>query len=170
MLLLFVCGAICFLIRSTLVFYKVAKRKQTHRIPAGIITYTDLNIPAEPLFSRRYRLTGKPDYIVKKNDQFIPVERKSGSSSVPQHSHLLQVAAYCQLLEDVTKGFVPYGILVYNDSQYTIRFDPGLRFELESTMVAMRNSLARNRISRNHDDSRRCRSCSMKKYCTKYLI
>ncbi|MFH1100436.1 MAG: CRISPR-associated protein Cas4 [Methanobacteriota archaeon] len=149
---------------------KVKQTKKTHHIPLGKITYTDLNIPAQPLFSKRYKLTGKPDYIVKKDNHYIPVERKSGSSSTPHRNHILQLAAYCQLLEDTYGGFVPYGILVYNNTQYPISFTPKLRFELESVITTMRTALQREIISLNHNDPWRCKACSMRTVCPNKLI
>ena len=141
-----------------------------YQIPKGKITYTDLNIPAKPFFSPRHRLVGKPDYVLQKDNHDIPIERKSGSSPSPQQSHRLQLAAYCQLLEDTYGGFVPYGVLVYNDTSYTIPYDPQLRFELESVITKMRNSLKQGGVTLNHQEARRCKACSMRRYCSKKLM
>ena len=132
--------------------------------------YSDLNIPAKPLFSRSYRVAGKPDYIVKENNHYIPIELKSGSYSSPQKNHMFQLAAYCQLLEDTYGTFVPYGMLVYNDSDYKIPFDPKLRFELESVIKTMRSSLKTGDVVLNHNDSNKCRFCSMRTYCDNKLV
>lgn len=158
---------------ATIVIYesrKIAKDvrdfKVEHKIQDGRITYSDLNTPAKALFSKRFRLSGKPDYIVKKNNHYIPVEVKTGEHHRIQKNHVFQLAAYCQLLEDNYGGFVPYGILVYNtDQQYKIPFDPKLRFELESSIKEMRRLLKTKNIQRNHADPYRCRSCSMRSYC-----
>jgi CRISPR-associated exonuclease Cas4 len=147
----------------------IQKEKQSYGIPDGAIFYSDLNVPATPLFSRRYRLSGKPDYIVKKEKQYIPVEVKSGKGSHPHQSQMLQLAAYCQILEDTTREFVPEGILVYNNVPYTIRFDPKLRFELESIIKSMRMALRSGKVKRNHNEPGRCRNCSMRKYCQDIL-
>jgi CRISPR-associated exonuclease Cas4 len=144
-------------------------KKQMHGIPEGSILYSDLNVPAEPLFSRRLRLSGKPDYIVQKGSQYIPVEVKTGRQDHPQHSHMLQLAAYCQLLEDTTGVFVPEGILVYNTVPYTIPFDPKLRFELANVMRAMRACLRDGEVERNHTEPGRCHACSMRQYCSQRL-
>jgi CRISPR-associated exonuclease Cas4 len=94
------------------------------------------------------------------------VEVKSGKGPHPHQSQVLQLAAYCQILEDTSGEFVPQGILVYNNVPYTIRFDPKLRFELESMMKNMRASLRSGVVNRNHHEPARCRHCSMKQYCT----
>ena len=145
--------------------------KVKNKIQEGKITYSDLNAPAKPLFSQRHRISGKPDYIVKKNNHYIPVEVKTGEHHKIQKNHVFQLAAYCQLLEDNYGGFVPYGILVYNtDQQYKIPFDPKLRFELDASIKEMRHLLKARDVRRNHDDPYRCRSCSMRSYCEIKLI
>lgn len=159
-------GAVVLLVYAMRVRVSVKEEKTSYGIPAGAIVYSDLNVPAAPLFSKRFRLAGKPDYIVKKDERVIPVEVKSGGQSHPQHGHVLQLAAYCQLLEDCYGVFVPEGILVYNAVPYTISFDPKLRFELESVMKMMRASLRSGVVERNHAEAGRCRRCSLKKYCT----
>ena len=149
----------------------VDKVKSINKIQDGIITYTDLNVPARPLFSNRYKIAGKPDYIVKKNDNYIPVEVKSSSYNFPQKNHILQLAAYCHLVEETYKNFVPYGVLVYHKSkQYKIPFDPSLRFELENSINNMKYVLQTGQLSRNHSDQNRCRNCSMRSYCDVKII
>jgi CRISPR-associated exonuclease Cas4 len=147
----------------------VRAEKRSHGVPEGLILYSDLNVPASPLFSKRFRLSGKPDYIVRRENHVVPVEVKTGHGSSPHQSQILQLAAYCQILEDVSGSFVPEGILVYNSVPYTIPFNPQLRFELEIIMRAMRASLRSGAAQRNHDKPRRCHYCSMKRYCTDVL-
>jgi CRISPR-associated exonuclease Cas4 len=159
-------GAVVLIASAVWIRWSVQKKKKSYGIPEGLILYSDLNVPATPLFSRRFRLTGKPDYIVRKENQCIPVEVKSGKGPHPHQSQVLQLAAYCQILEDTSGVFIPEGILVYNNVPYTIRFNPKLRFELESVMKTMRASLRSGVVKRNHHEPGRCRNCSMKQYCT----
>lgn len=159
-------GAILLITSAAWIRRSVRTKKKSYGIPEGLILYSDLNVPAAPLFSRRFRLTGKPDYIVRKENQCIPVEVKSGKGPRPHQSQVFQLAAYCQILEDTSGVFVPEGILVYNNVPYTIRFDPKLRFELESVMKTMRASLRSGVVKRNHHEPGRCHHCSMKQYCT----
>ena len=150
----------------------VSKLKIKHKIQDGKIIYSDLNMPAKPLFSKRYRISGKPDYIIKKDGHHIPVEVKTGQHHEPKKNHVFQLAAYCQILEENYGGFVPYGILVYSDTsqQYKIPFDPKIRFELESAIKKMRRILKTKKTARNHNDLYKCRSCSMRSYCDKKII
>ena len=150
---------------------EVKKIKSKHKIQDGKIKYSDLNRPGKPFFSKRYKITGKPDYIIQKDKHYIPVEVKSGAHKKPQKNHIFQLAGYCQLIEENYEAFVPFGILVYNDgSQYKIPFNPSVRFELESTINKMRYTLKTGKILRNHSDSFKCKNCSMKTYCDKRLL
>ncbi len=162
--------AILFLYSSRKMHKKVVNKKKQFRIPEGKITYTDLNLPSKPLFSRRYRITGKPDYIVKKNNQYIPIEVKTGTNQQPHKNHILQLASYCQLIEENYRNFVPYGIIVYSNSDFKIPFNPALRFELESVIKKMRCVLKNKKLVLNHDDPGKCRNCSMRIYCNKKLV
>lgn len=146
--------------------------RRYNMIEEGEICYADLSVPAKPLFSRRYRLMGKPDYIVRRNKNFIPVEVKTvQSENTPYKGHILQLAAYCQILEDVKGCFVPFGILVYGGKQrYKIPFDPSLRFELEQTIHKMNQSRSGSNLRRNHDEAQRCRACSLREYCDEKIV
>ena len=74
-------------------------------LPTREILYADVGStfpqPA-PLISKRYRLSGRPDYLVRVKDGIVPVELKSSpspSSGRPYDGHLFQLAAYCLLVE-----------------------------------------------------------------------
>ena len=148
--------------------------KNKYKIQHGSIAYSDLNKPARPLFSKRYMIAGKPDYIVKNDGNYIPVEFKASKYENPQKNHIFQLAAYCHLVEENYGGFVPYGVLVYNNnnnnSQHKIAFNPGIRFDLESTLKDMRHIIRSRDVMRNHNDLSRCRNCSMKSYCDKRIV
>ena len=151
---------------SKIIRRNVRNLKTINKIQDGKITYSDLSKPGKPFFSKRYRIAGKPDYIVKKNKRYIPVEVKTGTHNDPQKNHIFQLASYCHLLEENYGGFVPYGILVYNNRyQYKIPFDPKIRFEFENTLKNMRNAIKTGRITRNHNDYYKCKNCSMQIYC-----
>ena len=151
---------------SKIIRRNVGNLKAVNKIQDGKITYSDLSKPGKPFFSKRYRIAGKPDYIVKKNKRYIPVEVKTGAHNDPQKNHIFQLASYCHLLEENYGGFVPYGILVYNNRyQYKIPFDPKIRFEFENTLKNMRNAIKTGRITRNHNDYYKCKNCSMQIYC-----
>ena len=163
--------SIFFITISKLIKRNVRKLKNKHKIPTGNITYQDLSRPAKPFFSKRYKITGKPDYIIKNKNYFLPIEVKTSSYTEPQENHILQLAAYCQLIEENYKKFVPYGFLIYSDvSRFKIPFDPKTRFELESTINNIRNIMKSGKISRNHSEIGRCKNCSMRQFCDFKLL
>jgi len=162
--------AIFFLLVALKIHKNADQQRQIYRIPKGKITYSDLNLPGKILFSKRYKISGKPDYILKKNNELIPVEIKSGTYNQPQKNHILQLATYCQLVEDNYKNFVPFGLIVYKNHDFKIPFNPLLRFELESTIKKMRRDLKNNNIALNHNDPRKCKNCSMRFYCKSKLV
>jgi CRISPR-associated exonuclease Cas4 len=163
--------SILVLITSRILIKKAKKLKLDNNIQEGKIIYSDLNKPEKPLFSKKYRITGKPDYIIKKDGGYIPVEIKTGNHNNAKKNHIYQLAAYCQILEDYYNCFVPYGILVYKDSskQFKISFNPKLRFELFSIIKEMRKHLNNFPIQRNHYEIKKCINCSMRTYCNEKI-
>jgi len=123
------------------------------------------------LYSKRYRISGKPDYIVKKEGVYFPVEIKTGNHLELKKNHIFQLATYCQILEDNYKIFIPYGVIVYCDTslQFKVPFNPKLRYELEYIISEMRENLKTGKIKRNHNFSQRCINCSMRNYCDKKI-
>lgn len=165
MLLLIFLGSILVLISKFFRYY-TRRLKDKYHIQKGKVSYSDLSDSGSVLFSKKYRISGKPDYIVNENGKMIPVEFKTGSYSYPLKNHVFQLAAYCHLVEENYGGFVPFGVLVYDQvSEHRVSFDPCLRFELESTIKEMRSVLKTGRIVLNHSNSGRCKGCSMKGFC-----
>src|SRR3712207_5022509 len=63
----------------------------------------------KPLYARKLGLTGKPDYIIERRGKLIPVEVKPARrASVPYESDLMQLAAYCVLIEETEGEPPPY--------------------------------------------------------------
>lgn len=76
------------------------------------------------LRSERYRLVGRPDMVRRRSDgRPIPIEIKSRASyrDGPPRSHIIQLWAYCLLLEESGEGSPPYGLLRYGDGvEYSV--------------------------------------------------
>ncbi len=140
-------------------------------IPPGEVIYSDLDRPAYALHSRSFALSGKPDYIVRgRNGRLIPVEIKSGRARKPHRGHILQLAAYCLLVEENFSLEVPYGILVYSDKvQHRIDFDEDLRSDLLRTLEEMRSALGNSSPERGHSQRQKCLSCSFSRICNSKL-
>jgi CRISPR-associated exonuclease Cas4 len=126
----------------------------------------------KPLVSESYGLTGRPDYLVRVDEGIVPVEVKSTKrpASGAYDSHIMQLAAYCLLVEEVTGEEVPYGIIRYADAEVLIDYTPELRDELVELLDEMSEARAAEDVHRSHDDPRRCRGCSMRESCTESLV
>jgi CRISPR-associated exonuclease Cas4 len=168
--ILLVCGAI-FTARSRRQYKYVQTIRKEYGIPEGRIVYTDLDKPAESLFSEQLRLTGKPDFIVNFKGQYIPVEVKTGVTDSPYKNHVLQLAAYCLLVEEKYNQVVPFGVLVYrNRRQFRIPFEAYLRSQLIRIMEEMRTKLAAGIIQRDHNLIAKCQYCSMRVHCSQKIV
>jgi CRISPR-associated exonuclease Cas4 len=142
-------------------------------LPTGKVVYTDTAtweaVPA-PLISRRYGLVGKPDYLVRTRigteTQLIPVEVKSRAQPArPLDSHVLQLATYCLLVEDVYKVRPPHGLLHYRDATLEIAYTDELRAAVLAAADAIRRARHASDQPRTHDDPARCRGCGYAHAC-----
>jgi len=142
-------------------------------LPQGRVVYTDTGgwgRLERPLFSREFLLTGKPDYLVADGNDVIPVEVKSGRAPAqPYPSHLLQLAAYCLLVEECYGRRPPYGIIKYTGRAFEVDYTPALEDELLATMDLMRTNLADGDAPRSHNEPRRCQACGYRQHCDQRL-
>jgi len=143
-------------------------------LPVGRVVAADVGPwrrPGRPLFSRRYGLTGRPDYIVADGADLIPVEVKSARAPArPYASHVLQLAAYCLLVAETSGRRPPYGILRYADRTFRIPYTRELEEQLLEVLEAMRENLAAGDAPRRHRDPRRCAACGYREVCDEALI
>jgi len=155
-----------FLIRAGRVRRKTA-------LPVGRVTYADTGAwdrCERPLFSNRHRLTGKPDYLVRSREGVVPVEVKSGpAADQPYPSHVLQLAAYCLLVEEQEGQMPPYGIVKYKDRAFEVDYTPALRAEVLAALEAMRGDLHARNVDRSHEEPARCRGCGYRERCERRL-
>lgn len=123
----------------------------------------------EPLYDPDLGLTGRPDYLVQRGRSLIPVEVKSGRTpQKPHRSHVLQLAAYCHLIEANMGKRPPYGILKYADSAYDIQYTTVLQQDLLTTLGAVRNAQDSS-PRRSHNSPGRCRACGYLSSCDQSL-
>ena len=116
--------------------------------------------------STKYGLRGKPDYIVEKEGEHIPIETKTGRvPKGPLFSHMIQVIAYCMLLEDTMKKKPPYGILRYDKNIYRITYDENMKklvLQMKDSIVQAMNT---REAHRNHNRKGKCIYCSRRHIC-----
>jgi CRISPR-associated exonuclease Cas4 len=143
-------------------------------LPTGRVVYADTGAwktVERPLFSTLHQLAGKPDYVVKHGQQTIPIEVKSASApgDGPRRSHLLQLAAYCLLIEERYQRRPEYGIIKYADRAFEIDYTRALEAELLDTLDAMRANLVEGGAARSHNEAVRCVQCGYRHACDERL-
>jgi CRISPR-associated exonuclease Cas4 len=149
-----------------------AARQETG-LPEGRVTYVDTGAwdrNERSLFSSRYRLTGRPDYLVRTRQGVIPVEVKSGSApQQPYRAHVLQLAAYCLLVEEQEGRAPPHGVLKYDDQAFELDYTSDLRTELLETLGDIRHNLDAPEVDRSHEEPGRCLGCGYRDRCEQRL-
>jgi CRISPR-associated exonuclease Cas4 len=102
----------------------------------------------------------------------VPVERKSRtvSSSGPHDGEILQLAAYCLLVEEHFHKAVLRGQLQYRNRSIDIPFDDQLRRRLSNALDAMHEVEALRDVPRSHDSPARCRMCGHRSNCNQSLV
>ena len=148
--------------------------QQQSGLPDGDIIYTDSGTwyrNGDPLFAEDLRLVGKPDYLIEETDgMIIPVELKSSRAPrKPREGHVLQLAAYCLLVEE-NYGIRPnYGIIQYKDKTFAIDYTEDLEDELIDLLHEMQVGLSDAELERDHNDWRRCAKCGVRNQCYQRL-
>ena len=161
------------LVASWLVKRRAAQARKRSGLPTGRIVYADTGDwrPADkPLFSATHGLTGKPDYLVQTRTEVIPIEVKSRTAPrSPYPSHLLQLAAYCLLVEEETGQPPSHGLIQYADATFEVEYTPTLRRELLSLLTAIREARDQD-VPRSHDEPTRCKGCGYQEVCDESLV
>lgn len=142
-------------------------------LPAGRVIYSDVGTwqrNERTLFSPTHGIVGRPDYLVRTGDTITPVEVKSSPAPAqPWPGHILQLAAYCLLVEEALGVRVRQGIIQYADKRFVVDYTPGLKTELLRTADEMRRALDQGDAHRNHADRGRCIRCGVRDACDERL-
>jgi CRISPR-associated exonuclease Cas4 len=142
-------------------------------MPVGRVVYVDTadwKRCERALFSAQHRLAGRPDYLVDTRQGLIPVEVKSGPApSKPYQGHVLQLGAYCLLVEEQDGRKPSHGIVKYDDRAFEVGYSPALRAELLRTLELMRRDLRSTDLERSHEEPARCRRCGYRNRCEQRL-
>jgi CRISPR-associated exonuclease Cas4 len=124
----------------------------------------------KPLVARRLGLVGKPDYLIELRGATIPVEVKPGRRAPrPYESDLMQLAAYCVLVEETDGVAPPYGLLRYADQTFRMDYTPRVRADLLALLDEMRGALESDVCDRSHDEPARCQGCGFYHQCDQAL-
>jgi CRISPR/Cas system-associated exonuclease Cas4 (RecB family) len=141
-------------------------RGRGERMPGEIVYRDTPDVPT--LYSQKYRLAGRPDYIVRESDGFVPVEVKSRQCGKfgPYPGERAQLLAYCLLTEEEFGGRVVRGELQYPNRNVLVLFGEQEREEIASLLHNMR---AARDLHRSHQQEGRCRSCGFRARCDEAL-
>lgn len=165
----------CFIVGLVLLFIGVGLWLRTS-LPSMHILSSDVG-PALPatktLVSHHYGLTGRPDYLVQIDRGIVPVELKSGNiprNGRPHVGNLMQLAAYCLIVEGTMAVSVPYGIIKYRDGSIRIRFTGTLRRRLLDILPRIQAAKSKSAdCHRSHRHAARCRNCGYRPVCPEAL-
>jgi CRISPR-associated exonuclease Cas4 len=127
--------------------------------------------PSKVLRSAHHGIVGKPDYLIEERGGIAPVELKpSRQSDSPWLRDVVQLAAYCLLLEETEPRFAGYGYLRYANRTFRIDFTDRVRGELLRTIADMRADLTATDVAPSHHDSRRCARCMLVRVCGRAVV
>jgi CRISPR-associated exonuclease Cas4 len=165
--------ALALVIIALALLWTAARRQTQAGLPGGRVIYTDMRGwgPVEkPLYDPALGLAGKPDYLVEKGSQIIPVEVKSTRVvDAPYDSHIYQLAAYCLLVQRTLGVRPPYGILRYTNRTFAIDYTPQLENALIDLLNEIRLAGDQKEQARSHESPQRCARCGYRSSCDQAL-
>lgn len=145
--------------------------REKHRmlgLPEGELVYEDADGQGEPLSSSAHPLAGKPDYVVKLPDgRPVPIELKPGvhDATAPYSNHIIQVAAYCLILEDYFEQAPTHGILRYADREFTVEYTPALKKKVIRLLTEMAKCSEKESPPLTKQRVTKCRACTFQPIC-----
>jgi len=169
--LLWLIGASFFLYHSLRASAIASVLRQKHSLVDKTLSFVDDQKRNTKLFvSQKYGLRGRPDYVVTQGDFQIPVEVKTGRTPRgPLFSHIVQLSAYCLLIEEDIGRAPPYGVLRYERVEHEIEYGADQRKLVMGKLTEMRSALAKGEAHRNHNRPGKCIGCSRRAGCPEKL-
>jgi CRISPR-associated exonuclease Cas4 len=166
--LLWLIGASSFLYLDLWAERKAESIEKKINVSGRIIYIGDDSHPV--LTSRDGTISGRPDFIIENDGSILPVEFKSGRKPAgPLFSHIMQVSAYCRLVED-NYGMRPdYGLIYYGTRSFAVDYDDDVEMLLMKKVGEMRIAAEKGEAHRNHSRPGKCLNCSRRSVCTERL-
>lgn len=153
-------------------YYTGRARSLTQETPlAGAeVLYVDSPKHTQLFASRVLPLRGRPDYVLEREGEPVPVELKTGRTpKAPYDSHAMQLAAYCYLVQESTGKRPAHGILAYPDRQFEVPYTEALEDRLVKTLLRMELARRTGEAHRDHQNPGRCVGCSRREGCPERL-
>lgn len=166
-------GLLLFALACVLFLYANRKQKSGGFPNGRVISADSRNWRhlSEPLFDPDLELTGKPDYLVKQADNILPVEVKSNViKDKPYFSHVIQLAAYCYLIETEFGIRPPVAFLHYPNRTFEIVYTQDLESQLLKNIVEIRKFDNLESAPRSHNSRARCAGCGYGQTCDQRLV
>ncbi len=144
--------------------------KKKLKLPDGEIIYVDDLKKSPILKSEKYKIWGRPDLLIKKGEDYIPIEIKTGRvPRGPLFSHIMQLTSYMVLVEENYRA-PPYGLLKYGPVIYKIEYEEDLKNLMLEKVAEMRRALETGEVHRNHHKVGKCLHCSRRDICPERLV
>jgi len=164
--------ALIWVITANMLFYRyvvlsdeILSKKVKYVPLRGEIEYVGSNRKGEEITSEKYGIRGTPDYVIKIDDDNIPVEEKIADIKQPLLHHVIQITAYCMLVEDRYGVPPPYGIIKYKNAQFKIPYEKRWKDMVLEMREKMLRDMERGGAHRNHNNIKKCRKCSYREKC-----
>jgi CRISPR-associated exonuclease Cas4 len=146
---------------------QAAQRQAARHLPEGKIVYQDADGTGQPLLATSYPLSGKPDYVIVAPDGTpIPVELKlTIASEEPQRHHVMQLAAYFVILEDLHAQPPAYGVLRYANKDFTIPYTDALKRQVLRRLAELERCDEQHPPLLSHQLPSKCQTCPFQPIC-----
>jgi CRISPR-associated exonuclease Cas4 len=166
---LFILPILVILIALWIVF-RMKHKRATLQMPPGKTVYLDTQEPGITLYAHQYRLKGRPDFLLKRRNLIIPVEAKTGKTpSQPHEGHIMQLMAYCVLVEATYGVKPPYGVIRYPERQFEVEFTAQRETELFHILAEMQTKKNHFEVHRSHTSAHKCAACGVRYECIERL-
>jgi CRISPR-associated exonuclease Cas4 len=166
-------AAVLTLLVGLLLWWQAGRRQASAGLPIAHILTQDTERgepPSAAMTSHRLRLTGRPDYLLRRHGVVIPVEVKPRRlAQAPYAGDLLQLAAYCLLLEETTGQAPPYGILRYAHRSWQLPYGDDARAGVLAALADIAHDRAAAEVPRSHEQPARCAACGLRHDCDQRL-
>ena len=121
------------------------------------------------IWSDKLQLIGKIDRIEKYENDYVPIELKTGK--IPKDGvwpgHRIQIAAYAMLLEEKFKIEVKEGFVNYLDAKETrhIAINPFMKEEIINLVKEVEELLKNQNIPNYCENKNKCAKCGLRETC-----